>query len=200
MSPIPGCVNSSSFIISCQIVSMRCCTVLMILSITQMGSSSSFSWALLCLFVILIIHILPHRRNMKHPLECLVQQPSSPEKSFRPLCSSIWRFQLSLYYPALADPLLLGLQLAFLPQQSLSQYNPRSILLALHCLRCEFLIILWLQAPFLIESCAMPQALGLSLRPTRSCPQSFDDVIAWTSLSMCHLPLPEVAKSSSPEN
>jgi len=115
---------------------------------------------------------------------------------FRALWTSIPPVQHAWYRPALAEPLPLHLQLAFLHQRFLSQHSPQSILLSLHCLRSAFLVVSSLQATFWISSCAMPQELGLSLPPSRSCLHLLDDVIGLTALSICRICLPKVAKSS----
>jgi hypothetical protein len=47
---------------------------------------------------------------------------------------SIQLFQQVLYRLALVELLPVHLQLAFLPQQFLSQHNPECIFLSLHCL------------------------------------------------------------------
>jgi hypothetical protein len=41
----------------------------------------------------------------------------------------------------------------------------------------------------------MPQGLGLSLPPRRSCHHSLDDVVRMTALSICRLCQTEVTKS-----
>jgi len=116
--------------------------------------------------------------------------------SFRTLCLSIHGFQLSLHHPALAEPLPLHLQLAFLPQRFLSQNNSWSIVMSLHCWGSAFLVVTRPKASFCIASCTMPQALGLSLLQSRSCLHLLDDVIGWTALLICHICLLEVAKST----
>jgi hypothetical protein len=113
---------------------------------------------------------------------------------------SIPLFQQASYRIALVKPLPLRLQLAFLPQRFLSQHNPQSISLSLHCLRSTFLVISPPQASFWISSCAMPQGIGFSRSPSLSCFVSCDDVVGSTTLSICLVCPPEVAKSSFSEH
>jgi len=120
--------------------------------------------------------------------------------SFKALGSSIPRFQLSLYPPAPAEPLPLHLQLAFLPQRSLSQHNPGSILLSLRGSRSAFLVVSRPQDSFWIASCAMPHGHGLSRLPRRSCLHSLDAVAVWSTFAIFHICLPGVAKSSFSEH
>jgi len=138
----------------------------------------------------------PHRWNLQDHSDRLRWQPASPQTSFRALCMSIPRFQHASDCPALAEPLPLRLQLAFLPQQFLFQHNPQSSSLSLHCLRSAFLVVSLPQASFWISSCAMPQVLGLSPLPSRSCVHSHDDVVGSTAFLICAICQPEVVKSS----
>jgi len=116
--------------------------------------------------------------------------------SSRALCVSIPLCQVSSFLPAVAKPLCLCLELAFLFQRFLSLHNPWSIYNSLHCVRCAFLVVSRPQASIWIASCAVPQGLGLFLLPRCSCSHSPDDVIAWTALSICNICLLEVAKGS----
>ena len=172
---------------------MRCCTVLVIVPITQPGLSSSLS--------------LPSSVSSSSS-----SSPSSPSSElarslrlspiamsissnvFRALWMSIPRFQHALYRAALVEPLPLHLQLAFLPQRFLSQHNPQSISLSLHCLRSAFLVAFPPQASFWISSCAIPQGLGRSPPGTRSCLHSLNEIVMLTALSICRFCQPGVAK------
>ena len=109
------------------------------------------------------------------------------------------RCQHALYRPAVAEPLPLPLQLAFLPQWFLSQHNPQTISLSLHCLSSACLVVSPSEASFWISSCPIPQVLGLSLLASRSCLHLNDDVIGLTALLICRICPPEVAKSSYSE-
>ena len=97
--------------------------------------------AILCLFIILMFHILPIVGTCKITQTVSDMQLSSPEMPFRALCSSIGRYHLSSYLAALAETLPLSVQLVFLHQRFLSQHNPQSISLSLHCVRSGFLVI-----------------------------------------------------------
>jgi len=116
--------------------------------------------------------------------------------TFWAVCLSIRHFQLLLYHPALAEPLPLLLQLAFMHQQFLSQHHPQSISLSLHFLNRVFLVIPPLQVSFWFPSCAMPQQLGPFLLPRRSSLHSLDDIIGGIALSIYNICQPEVAKSA----
>jgi len=63
-----------------------------------------------------------------------------------------------------------------------------------------FLVVSPPQASFWISSCAMPQGLGLSLRPSRSCLHSLDDVAGLTALWMYSIFQQEAAKCSFSEH
>jgi len=137
-----------------------------------------------------------HCRNLRYRSDCLRSQPSSGETFFLALWSSIPLFQLPLYLPATAKSLPQSLQLAFLPQWSLSQHNAQSISLSLHCKRSQFHVVSQPQGSFWIASYAMTHGLGLLLLSSHSCLHSLDDVIGWTALSICNICPPGVAKSS----
>ena len=170
---------------------MRCCTGLVIVPITQPGSSSSLS---LSYSVSSSSSSSPSSpwSELARSLRLSPIATSISSNVFSGFWTPIPRVQHASYRPALSEPLPLCLQLAFLPQRSLSQQNPQSISLSLHCLRSAFLVVSPPQASFWISSCAMPQGLGLSLPRSRSCLYSLDDVIGLTALSISHFCQPEV--------
>jgi len=119
---------------------------------------------------------------------------------FRALWLSDPCFQFSSYLPAPTWLLSLHLQLAFLPEWFLSQHNPWSIALSLHCLKGVYLVLFPPQASFWIVSCAMTQGLRLGLLQSHRWLHSVDDVGVWKALSICPIGPPEVAQSSLSEH
>jgi len=74
----------------------------------------------------------PYCQNLRYCSDCLWKQLSSHDTFLWNLWLSIPYFQLPLYLPATTYSLPLRHQLAFLPERSLAQHNPQSILLSLH--------------------------------------------------------------------
>jgi len=142
----------------------------------------------------------PQCRNLQDRSDCLWLPSSSPPTSVQALWLSIPHFQLSLCLPAPAWSLPLHLQHGFLPQRFISPHDPRSIALSRHSLWCAFLVFSPPQASVWIASCAMPQWLELVLLPSHSCLHSLDDIIMWTSLSICRIYPPEMVRRSSSEH
>jgi len=107
---------------------------------------------------------------------------------------SIPRFQHLSFLPAPTQLLSLRPQLAFSPQRSLFPHNPRSISPSLPFLKSVFWVVSPPPATFWIASCATLQELGPFLLPSNTCLHSFDDIVVWNALSICHICLPVMAK------
>jgi hypothetical protein len=97
---------------------------------------------------------------------------------------------------ARAEPLPLSLQLAFMPQWSLSQHNPWSGCLSPRCFRNLVLVLYSPHAAFWITFSAIPQRIAMSQLPSRTCLHSRHHIGQWTAVLIGHVCPPEVAKCS----
>jgi hypothetical protein len=143
---------------------------------------------------------LPHCWKVQYRSDCLRSQLSPHASLFSAPGSSISRFQLFPYLPTPTESLPVPQQLPVMLQWFPSQHSPPPISLSLHCMRSAFLIFAPPQASFWIASCAKPQPLGLSLRPSRSCTHSLDDIILWNTVWICHNCQSAVAKCTVSEH